>query len=197
MKQNLRELLFLIICNWQQSQRFLHLNTGYPYPPTRGPLCTLMSPLEPKPNAGASPLLPSFIAGRALRPGGCQLLAHACTGVKCGTDQAPPLPHSREEGQKWQQHGPLPVFRPPPDWSEEAYTARKGKGSHNSQLVCYRKYGITSWLLLCPSNPPKIRDRNWDGVSLQGSQERLTARGGSSEAFEILQDLQLTAGGLA
>ena len=32
---------------------------------------------------------------------GCQSLAHACTGMKCGTmNQAPLLPCPREEGQK-------------------------------------------------------------------------------------------------
>lgn len=76
------------------------------------------------------------------------------------TDQAPLLPLSREEGTEAAAAAcPLPFFSHLPTGQRGGtYCQKRGKGRHHSQLICYRKVpGIGPWLLLPPSNPPKIK----------------------------------------
>lgn len=127
----------------------------------------IVSPLELTPMLGPPPLLPTFISGRAFKPGGgtsCFPRLHGCEMWHTG--QAPVLPGPRR--RVGDSSGvSLIFFQAPLCRSERRHLCCwwKGKGSQNSQLFAMQS-AVSPWLLL-PSNPFKSRrgDKmgHWDG----------------------------------
>lgn len=120
----------------------------------------VMSPLELPPMLGPPPLLPTFTAGRAFKPGGGTSCFPCLHGHEMWhTGQAPVLPGPME--MSWQ----LGV----PGFLRHLWTGLrggtqccwwKGKEHQNSQFAMQ---SACQWWLLLPSNPFKSRrgDR-WD-----------------------------------
>lgn len=97
-KTNLSELLFLLLRTAHKARDFctLTLDTLPALPGDTENI--IVSPLERTPMLRHPPLLPTFIAGRALKRGwGVLVASRAGTGMKCGTGQAPALPGPMEE----------------------------------------------------------------------------------------------------
>ena len=143
----------------------------------------ITSPLESKPQCwGLFP--PSqlhcregFEAGK-----GCQSLAHACTGMKCGTMNRAPLLPCPERRVRSSSILALAFLQSPPSWSEGRHLwPEEGQGKSEFTVCLLQKVpGISPWLLLPPRDPPKTNREGTEtgmgvGRSLAGSLERLTA----------------------
>lgn len=133
-----------------------------------------MSPLESKPQAGASSLLLSFTAGRALRPEGVPVAFPCLHGYEMWhTDQVPSLPYPREEGQKQAASWPLSFFNHLQTSQEEAHNA----GRSTREVIIHSLFAIESaWnqsLAASGSEQStyKIEKGTETGCSLKGSQE--------------------------
>ena len=144
------------------------MNTRSPSLSPRGDIYrVIMSLLESKPQCwGLFPPAQLHCREGSEAGRGCQSLPHACMGLKCGTLtrlRSCPSPERRVRSSS----SMTPAFlQSPPNWSERRHILpEEGHGTSPFTAYLLQKVpGIGPWLLLPPSNPPKIEERTETGI---------------------------------
>lgn len=120
-------------------------------------------------------------------------------------DQAPLLPSPERRVRSSSSMTPA-FLQSPPNWSERRrILSEEGQGTSSFTAYLLQKVpGIGPWLLLPPSNPPKIEEGMETGLGggLGGCPRKAAGRDylqgrAIPGGLETLQDLQFAAGGLA